>query len=727
MSKINLSLPRLLSLIFIIQTVEIISVLLNIPFVRQVSGFIFLTFVPGFVILKLFRIERSSLTETVLFTVGLSVAFLMLLGFLVNGLGTIGLISEPLSTRPLFVAINLAVTLMCIAIHLTNTESSKLLIVDGASFWIIGLCIFLPFISLIGVLFVNIFNNNAFLILLLIVIPIIFVASFFKSDLSKHYPLLVISIALALLLSTTLISMYMYGDDINFEFNVFSSTKNMAYWDSQNFDDFDQFSSISMLSVTVLPIIFSNLLNIDGGLVFKVIFPIIFSLVPLGLYELYRIQWGKRVAFISIIFFMSNYVFFQLLVTNGKQMIAELFYVLLFLLILREAVTGQKTNWFLGTLFTFGLVVSHYGTNYIFLLVIFLSWIFGKILLKNLITKINLSFVWFSLSLTFLWGIYVTYAPFVKIVGIFQTLFNTFLEEFMDMGARGEPVQTALGLVQSPSNLHLLGRIVQTAVILFVVVGFIVMLLRRKKEKLNPIYVLIVFINMGLILSAIIIPNFAGFLEMGRLYQVGLLFISPLFVLGAQGISKFVFRLKKGKAKRYSMLLISVLLVTFFLFQTGFVYEVADDPVPSSISLSKYKLEDSYTLIHESDVFAARWLSNYGNIEQIRTYADTRSVTHVLTSYSRLKRGLEILITNTTQQIRYPGIMGGDEQQEILSDTYYIYLNQYNVKTRMAVYNLNTGLQFNLDETPLIFNNTEVFNSKIYSNGASELYYQIPK
>ena len=726
MTRLDLNPPRFLMYIFAIQAVAVIALLFDIPFVRQISGFIFLTFVPGLVILKLGRIERSNVTETILFAVGLSIAFLMLLGFLVNALGTINLISEPLSTKPLFVAINLAVTLMSISIFLTNKEDSNVLNVKGTNFWLILLCIILPIISVIGVLFVNLFNSNVLLIILLSLIPIIFVVSLFKSNLSSYFPLIVISIALTLLLSTTLVSMYMYGDDINFEFNVFSSTQSMSYWDSQNFNDFDQFSSISMLSVTILPTLFSNLLNIDGGWVFKIIFPIIFSLLCLALYELYQIQWGKKVAFASIIFFMSNYVFFQLLITNGKQMIGELFYVLLFLVILRDNANSEKNNWFLVIMFMFGLVVSHYGMNYIFLVVIFISWIFGKIWLKSINTKISTSLVWFSLSLTFLWGIYITYAPFVKIVGIFQTFFTTFFEQFFDLGARGEPIQTALGLLESPSTLHFLGRLLQNVVMFLVVIGFFVMILKWRKGKLDSTYGLLVSINMGLILAAIIIPNFAGFLEMGRLYQVGLLFISPLFVIGAESLLKIALKLRKVKTEQYSLALISILLVAFFLFQTGFVYEIADDPVPSSISISKYKLGDSFNLIYESDAFGARWLSNYGDIGHVRTYADTLSVTHVLTSYSTLNRSMELLISNSTEQIRYSGIMYG-KLYDVSLDTFYIFLSQFNVKTGMAVYNLNINLQYNITETPLLFNSTEVINNKIYSNGASEIYYQLPK
>ncbi|MHA1834599.1 MAG: hypothetical protein ACTSV7_11510, partial [Candidatus Baldrarchaeia archaeon] len=61
--------------ILFLQLLACVAILLNIPVARQVIGFIYLTFVPGFIIIKLLKLKLSRL-ETVLFSVGFSIAFL---------------------------------------------------------------------------------------------------------------------------------------------------------------------------------------------------------------------------------------------------------------------------------------------------------------------------------------------------------------------------------------------------------------------------------------------------------------------------------------------------------------------------------------------------------------------------------------------------------------------------------------------------------------------------
>jgi len=70
-------------------------VLLDIPVARQIIGFLYLTFVPGFIFLRLLRLEGLSDVETILFSVGISVAFLMIVGLLLNEIGLMIGFSNP--------------------------------------------------------------------------------------------------------------------------------------------------------------------------------------------------------------------------------------------------------------------------------------------------------------------------------------------------------------------------------------------------------------------------------------------------------------------------------------------------------------------------------------------------------------------------------------------------------------------------------------------------------
>jgi len=63
------------------------AVFLNIAVARQIIGILYLTFLPGFVILKLLNVDELDMIGRALFSIGFSIAFLMLLGLFVNEFG----------------------------------------------------------------------------------------------------------------------------------------------------------------------------------------------------------------------------------------------------------------------------------------------------------------------------------------------------------------------------------------------------------------------------------------------------------------------------------------------------------------------------------------------------------------------------------------------------------------------------------------------------------------
>ena len=52
----------------------------EIPVLGQIVGFIVLTFIPGFLILRIIKPHKLGVTESLLYSVGLSIAFVMFLG-----------------------------------------------------------------------------------------------------------------------------------------------------------------------------------------------------------------------------------------------------------------------------------------------------------------------------------------------------------------------------------------------------------------------------------------------------------------------------------------------------------------------------------------------------------------------------------------------------------------------------------------------------------------------
>jgi len=73
----------------------------NVPVVRPITGFVYLTFIPGILLLRILRIHKLSAAETLLYSVGLSIALLMLTGLLMNFILPLIGVSEPISLVPL--------------------------------------------------------------------------------------------------------------------------------------------------------------------------------------------------------------------------------------------------------------------------------------------------------------------------------------------------------------------------------------------------------------------------------------------------------------------------------------------------------------------------------------------------------------------------------------------------------------------------------------------------
>lgn len=73
----------------------------DIPGLRQIVGFLFLTFIPGILILRVLKIHNISLIESLLYSVGLSIAFVMFTGLFANFVLPLIGIARPISALPI--------------------------------------------------------------------------------------------------------------------------------------------------------------------------------------------------------------------------------------------------------------------------------------------------------------------------------------------------------------------------------------------------------------------------------------------------------------------------------------------------------------------------------------------------------------------------------------------------------------------------------------------------
>ena len=678
--------------------------LLDVPYVRQIVGFIYLTFIPGFVVLRTFKLVKGGFFETFLFSVGLDIALLMFIGLLLSGLFPILGLASPLSMLPLLVTMNLVVLIPClwVCIKGMNVTLNKIVLP-----YHLPLFIFIAFLGIVGSLVANNFGSNSLLLLMLAIIAgLVALGTIHKKFLPTNlYLLAILAITVALLFHSSLTTNFLVGYDIHSEYHAFKLTDNASYWDVTFSSSDDRINNAyAMLSTTILPTVYSKITDIDGTWLSKILYPLIFSLVPLVLYSLYSTRFKKEVAFLSIFFLVSNFTFFATEAVAAKQMVGEFFYALLFLVVLKEKMGAFERSFFF-VVFTAGLVVSHYSLSYIFMFFILLAWLLpnlGHFFIRSVqkSTKITLSAVLIFFIIAFAWYIYTSSSsPFNTITARLERIYTNFLVDFFDPSARTATVWRGLGGGEAISLGHQIGRIIFYIAEFFIIVGVARMLLKKEYASFGRDYATISVLNLVLLVMAIVVPNFAKYLRMERFYQISLLFLAPFFVLGGETVFEFI---SKRRNKALALNLILIVLIPFFLFETGFIYEVTGD-FSYSLPLSRYRMDrvSLYNRITDKkEVTAARWLSNHLNPSHSLVYGDYISSYIVLTSYGMMSEENLLVISNTTQ---------------FTGSANYIYLR--GVNTREGIMR-GRGDMWNLSDIfPMLDN-----QNKVYSNRDCEIF-----
>lgn len=694
-----------LFLALFLQLIVNVTIFLDIPVARQVIGFIYFTFIPGILIIKLLKINEIEWLEKILFSVGFSIAFLMTTGLLINELGPLFGISAPLSMIPLLLILN-GFILACVILIYFRDESFSLWSIKPYGLSPLTLLIaIIPVLSIAGAMFVNIHQNNLLLLFMLIAISLIFVVVVLSKKISpKIYPLAVLMIAIAIVYHSSIVSNYILslGSDAPSEYFVFKTTESNTHWDSTiqlpgpNLGKYN-----TMLSITILPTIYSTLFKIDSTWIFKLIFPFIFAFVPLGLYQIWQTYISKKYAFVSAFLVTAQSTFYTEMLRLNRQMVAELFFVLLLLILVNKMKPINKTICFI--IFSFTLVTSHYSLAAIFLFFISFALV-SLIILKHPSKNIKIGMVVFFLVIMFTWYIYTSKA----------ITFNSFLEvgnhiyqqlgDFFNPATRGSDVLRGLGLETPPTIWNAISRFFAYLTEALIAIGFVAFIAKRTSIRMKNEYFVFSTIAMGLLVMLIVVPGLAETLNMTRFYHVLLFFLAPFCVMGTEFIIKPFSRRKKELAVSVSLLLV---LVPYFLFQTEFVYEIVGNDcwsVPlSGYRMNSLRLYGHFGYIDAYSVYGAQWLSKNVNINFSILYVDERVRDNVLIMYGMIPGGYPL--SNTTMVV----------------DNGVVFLGTLNVIKEIVTFQ---GLQFswNISEISFIFDDLNI----IYSDGGSEIYKNFP-
>ncbi|MGB2727288.1 MAG: DUF2206 domain-containing protein [Halobacteriota archaeon] len=657
----------------------------------------------------------------------------MFTGFSMNMFYPLFGISRPISITPLIITISVVVLLLCVLCYARDknfSDPSFIDIDDILSPPALFLCL-IPFLAIFGTYLVNFYYNNILLMLMIVVISLVVLLIAFDKFIPKNlYPLAVFTIAISLLYHVSLISMYVSGYDIQFEYFLCNLVKMNGIWDPTI-----PYTYNAMLSLTMLAPVYSIILNMDITWVFKIIYPLLFSLVPLGLYRIFQKQTNDKIAFLSVFFFLSIFTFYTEMIQLARQQIAELLLVLLILVMIDKNMNKIKRS-FLFIVFGISLGVSHYGLSYLYMFSLISAWLIlvlidnpamqklkcdfhskfirykNKKLAGNPISSkvenrtISSTFVLLFITFTLTWYMYVSSSSaFYAIAHIGDQIANSIFTDFLNPEA-AQGLDFILRKTTTPLHsilkyLHLLSQF-------FIAIGIITLVLKRKEMKFEDEYVAFSVIGFAICFITIAVPYFAA-MNTARLYHIVLFFLAPFCVIGGMTVFRIWSTIVRARASwtdqhvRSSLKILSVFFMIFLLFNTGFIFEIAKDK-PTSISLNNTM---DYSRFNEQESLTGEWLEDKKDTDG-KIYADVYR--------SSLLWGI----------FGERHMFHGDEEITtwMPNNNLYIFLGRGNIKNGKIGLMAPDKRVKTVDLQNLTFYNTLLKMNKIYSNGDAQVYYR---
>jgi uncharacterized membrane protein len=634
-----------------------VSVFLNLPAVREISGFLFLTLLPGMLLVQLLKLREFGLLGKFVLSWGLSLAFIMLYTLLLNAiLPQIGY-ATPLSSLTLLISYDLALLLLGVLYYRTSNAvtvqfSFGEINLSNAYLYLIPL--FFPLLSVLGSYAMRAANINSISIALLFLIGfyVTYVLLFLKDKCPKSlYPVLIFSIGLSIMLLFTLRSNHLVGwDDLHNEYYFYESILGDHY---VIFGSSPQAAASLYAGVAsiLLPVVYQFILGADREALFNVIYALLFSVGPLVVYLISKKYVEERYALVASLLFMFQ-TSFGLANTDSRATIAILFFAFAFLVLFGSEKRSAK-EFALFSLFVTAGIISHYSTAYLFLMMLITAVILLAVLpTKNrLVTRINVTVAVLFFSVTFLWYAILTASS--SITNALQFVRDAVTGFLFDFWAQRAGAQHALGVGIAEKGL--LQRIefgLSWAIVICVLLGVATLVIKRKemvanyagsaaptflRARFEPEYFVLALAATGLLGASVAVPHFALVYGLDRVFFFVTTILSVFFVIGTIILSAWVIailkaahrKLKGKSATAYdghvsrrgtlqvrpnvAIALALIIIVPYLLISSGAIYGMTGPPRGWVFESTGETYFEHY--IYEQDSAAAKWLATFGQTQ----------------------------------------------------------------------------------------------------------------
>lgn len=709
-----------------------LAILFHVPFAQPVLGFLFLTVVPGFLVLETIGFSRHELTEKIVLSIGLSIALILIIGLFQNFFFQVIGVQRPLSQINTVLTISTITLLLVLVWYIRNKDgitvfaSFHLHSIEKCLLTISLLC---PIISILGVYLLNNNNQNTLLLLLFILIPLtIGLVGIFRTHISpKVLVIILFIIGLSIILILPMRSEYLIGSDTHNEFYFFIRTLTSGLWEIR-----DNSILEGCISVTILPVIYWNYTGINPESLFKFLYPLLTLIVPPVIFFVVRKYLNNWDAFLAACIYMLT-TYFVNTASDARATIALIFIALMVWMIFSSNIEF-KPNILLFSIFCFACVSSYYASPIFFFLI--LLCLFVVLLLicphssKNPLHFTHIFifsaiiFFWYALIISYLFKLQINLIYYGEQTTISQLPQNT-------------PILVAdrvLSIIGSLSDLFvyfiLIGAIILVLILIkFSIFGHQDFQGRLLKERIDmPFSVMLLICCILLFVAKYFTYVFSGW-GFIRIYSIIYLVLPVLFILGIKGTMEICLESgtliqKKILHARFSYInklmnflvnwklifisiIILIIVVSNFLMITLVSYQISGRPqsflinTPPSSPPPLYDM-NSEVYIHSQETAAGQWVNTFLSDLTGKIFFD--------------KLGGAKMLSRTHSEIIEKFV---DSPNTIyLIDYNYYYLCYSNVNYQKFYF----GKRYDIKQYE--FSRSLNYQHLIYSNGGSQFFMQ---
>ena len=335
----------------------------------QVVLILILLIAPGVLLLRALRVPGHIVSSFPVYIPCASIVVLFGSGLAVDLIGPLLGVRDPIRTAPLLVGLEI----ICLGLlAISNSAPSNVAIpwISSANPTRLVWPLIVPLIAAAGALRLdNGHGSSLALAALLACAAMLTAAVIFSSRLNN--PLLAIILyaaELATMWSFSLRSALVYGFDIATEYYDLNQTVLAEVWHTAHSGD----AYGAMLSVTIMPAELHFLSGVPALLVLKVVYPAISALLPVGVFGLARRILSRRWAFVAGASVVMQTSFAQQLPATARQEIALVFFGALVMAMI-DSRLARRSQFIMVALFSLAMVVSHYSTAYVAILLMLLA------------------------------------------------------------------------------------------------------------------------------------------------------------------------------------------------------------------------------------------------------------------------------------------------------------------------------------------------------------------